>query len=58
MEPSTEDHEKLEDYDRLIAADTDEDLITPHDADAADSALDEISTYPCPDFTITSVKRF
>ena len=31
VEPSMEDHEELENYERLMATDTDEDLITPHE---------------------------
>ena len=38
MEPSAEDCRELENYDHLLAADTDDDLITPHDTAAADSA--------------------
>ena len=36
-----------------MATDIDEDLTTPHEIAAADSALKKIATYPCPDFTIT-----
>ena len=55
MEPSTEDRDELENYARLMAADTndDEDLTTPHNAATDNSALDEVATYPCPDFNIT-----
>ena len=31
VEPSMGDHEELENYERLMATDTDEDLITPHE---------------------------
>ena len=52
VEPSTEDCEELESYERLMATDTDENQITPHEIAAADSALEKIATYPCPDFNI------
>ena len=36
----------------MMATNTDEDLIMPHEVVAADSALEKNATYPCPDFTI------
>ena len=53
VEPSTEDRAELESCERLMATDANENLITPHEIAAADSALDKIATYPCPDVTIT-----
>ena len=55
--PSTEDHEELENDDRLMALDADEDLTIPHDATTADSLLEEVEIYPCPDFNIIPQQR-
>ena len=52
VEPSTEGHEELENHEQLMAVDTDEELITPHDAAAADSSFNEVATDHCPDFNI------
>ena len=51
VEPSIEDCEEMESYEHLMATDTDEDLIIPHEVAAADSVLEKNATYPCPDST-------
>ena len=53
MEPSEEDREELETYEHLMAMDIYEDLVIPTNPAVADSLLEEVTIYPCPDFKIT-----
>ena len=53
MEPSEEYHEELETYERLMATDIDENIVTPTNPNVADSSLEEVAIYPCPEFEIT-----
>ena len=51
VEPSDADREELEMYELLMAADTDEDLLTPTAPSTSTNFLADITSYPGPDFS-------